>query len=84
MKKQVVGLIKENLFEIIPELSETDISLDESFVEMGANSVDRGELITLTLERLNLEVSRIHFVRAQTINELADMIISKSLIVNSQ
>ncbi|MCW3465909.1 phosphopantetheine-binding protein [Chitinophaga nivalis] len=78
MRNEVITLIKENLVEIIPELKATPIELDETFVNLGANSVDRGELITLTLERLNLEVSRIEFVSAQTINELADLIIEKT------
>lgn len=77
MKSQIVNLITENLLEIIPELEGEEISPDESLVDLGANSVDRGELITLTLERLNMEASRIEFVSAQTINELADLIIQK-------
>ncbi|SFD21672.1 polyketide biosynthesis acyl carrier protein [Chitinophaga sp. CF118] len=77
MKEQIVKLIVGNLVEIIPELSEGSVSLDETFVDMGANSIDRAELIMLTLERLDLEVSRIEFVSAQTVNELADLIIQK-------
>lgn len=76
-KNEIVHLIKENLVEIIPELAGEEISVDETLVDLGANSVDRGELITLTLERLNLDISRIEFVSAQTINELADLIVEK-------
>lgn len=77
MKNEIVSLIKENLVEIIPELEGEDISGDETLVDLGANSIDRGELITLTLERLDLNVSRIEFVSAQTINQLADLIVEK-------
>lgn len=77
MKDQIIHLIKRNLVEIIPELEGEEIAVDETLVDLGANSVDRGELITLTLERLNLDISRIEFVSAQTINELADLIVEK-------
>lgn len=77
MKAQIIEMITNNLIEIMPELEGQTISLDESFVDLGANSVDRGELITLTLERLDLEIPRIEFVRAQTIGELADLIAEK-------
>lgn len=77
MKNEIVKLIKENLIEIIQELEGTEISADQTLVDLGANSIDRGELITLTLERLDLNVSRIEFVSAQTINELADLIVEK-------
>lgn len=77
MKNEIVQLIKANLVEIIPELEGENISLDDTLVDLGANSIDRGELIMLTLERLELDVPRIEFVNARTINELADLIMEK-------
>lgn len=77
MKTQILNTIKTNLLEIMPELEGEEISVNETLVDLGANSVDRGELITLTLERLNLEASRIDFVGASTIDELADLILLK-------
>jgi polyketide biosynthesis acyl carrier protein len=77
MKNEILKLIKENLVEIMPELEGVEISNDETLVDLGANSIDRGELITLTLERLELDISRIEFVSAQTIGELADLIVEK-------
>lgn len=77
MRNKVITLIKNNLVEIIPELEQNDIPVDETFTELGANSVDRGELITITLERLNLNIPRIEFADAQTITDLADLIIQK-------
>ncbi|WP_136667784.1 acyl carrier protein [Flavobacterium sp. H122] len=77
MKNEILNLIKENLIEIMPELEGKEVSEDETLVNLGANSIDRGELITLTLERLDLDVSRIEFVGAHTINELADLIVEK-------
>lgn len=75
MKEQIVSIIRENLMEIMPELEGQNVSNDETFVNLGANSIDRGELIMLTLEKLNLEVPRIEFVSANTINELATLVI---------
>jgi polyketide biosynthesis acyl carrier protein len=77
MKEDVINLIRKNLFEIIPELEDENISNDTTLVDLGANSIDRGELITLTLEHLNAEISRIEFVGAETIQELADLITEK-------
>ncbi|MCH2224501.1 MAG: acyl carrier protein [Crocinitomicaceae bacterium] len=77
MQEELKGIIRENLIEIIPELEGEDFTNDETFVDLGANSLDRGELITLTLETIELEISRIEFVKAKTINELADLIAEK-------
>lgn len=78
MRNDIINLIKRNLLEIIPELAHEEFSNDETFINLGANSIDRGELITLTLEGLNSGVSRVEFVRATTINELADLMIQKN------
>ena len=72
-KNAIIDLIKRNLIEIIPELEDEEIDIDETLVDLGANSIDRGELITLTLEELELEVSRIEFASARTISGLADL-----------
>ena len=74
-KSEVITLIKNNLIEIIPELEGEKIEVTEPLVAIGANSIDRGELIMLTLEALELEVSRIEFVGAQTIDDLADLML---------
>ncbi|MGY3792646.1 phosphopantetheine-binding protein [uncultured Aquimarina sp.] len=77
MKNNLIQIIKDNLLEILPELQDQEISTTETFVDLGANSVDRGELITLTLEKLDLDVSRIEFVTAETIDQLADLLMEK-------
>lgn len=78
MKNEMINLIKDNLVEIVPELEGREISNDESLVALGANSLDRGELITLVLEQLRLDIPRVEFASAQTINELADLLIQKN------
>ncbi|WP_166923276.1 phosphopantetheine-binding protein [Flavobacterium poyangense] len=77
MKNQIIEQIRENLIDIIPELEGTTISNDETLLNIGANSIDRAELIALTLEQLEKEIPRIELAGAQTINELAELIASK-------
>ncbi|NML68962.1 poly(3-hydroxyalkanoate) depolymerase [Chryseobacterium sp. RP-3-3] len=82
MKEELEAVIRENLIEIMPELEDESFSSEETFVDLGANSLDRGELITLTLERIGLDISRIDFVNAKTISELADLIAQKRKELN--
>lgn len=77
MKSEVVELIRQNLVEIMPELEGETFSNDEELTELGANSIDRGELITLTLEKLDLDMSRLEFAGAKNINALAELITKK-------
>jgi polyketide biosynthesis acyl carrier protein len=77
MKNSIIEKIRENLIEIIPELEGETISNDEKLSNLGANSIDRAELIALTLEQLEKEIPRIELAGAQTINELAELIAEK-------
>ncbi|MFH6942762.1 phosphopantetheine-binding protein [Flavobacterium sp. FlaQc-50] len=77
MKNQIIEQIRENLLEIIPELEGKILSNDEKLSDIGANSIDRAELIALTLEQLEKEIPRIELAGAQTINELAELIAEK-------
>ncbi|NSL85654.1 poly(3-hydroxyalkanoate) depolymerase [Chitinophaga sp. Mgbs1] len=77
MKSEIIHLITQILIEIIPDLADADIDPNESFVKLGANSVDRGELIALTIERLDLNIFPTELASAQTVNELADLIEEK-------
>ena len=72
-KAEIIDLIKQNLIEIIPELEDEVINLNEPLIDMGANSIDRGELIMLTLEALEFEVPRVEFAGADTIQQLANL-----------
>ena len=76
-KDELLNIIKTNLYDIIPELEEEEFSLDEKFVDLGMNSIDRGELITMTLESLDSDIARVEFVSANTINDLIDLFVSK-------
>jgi len=76
-KDDILHVLRTNLYEIIPELEDEKFSLDEKLVDLGLNSIDRGELITLTLESIESDVSRIEFVSAQTVNELAEVFMEK-------
>lgn len=77
MKDKIINLIKENLIEIIPELEGADMLNDENLVNLGANSIDRAELITVTLERLQLDISRVEFATANSIDDIATLIEKK-------
>lgn len=76
-KEQLIRMIREHLLEIIPELEGEEFSNEESLVDLGANSIDRAELIMLTLEKLDLNVPRSEFVGYLSISDLADRFLEK-------
>jgi polyketide biosynthesis acyl carrier protein len=64
--------------EVIPELDGHAFQAEERLVDLGANSIDRAEIITMTLEALSLSIPRVELSEAKTIGELVRIIYEKS------
>lgn len=77
-KDEVFNVIVTNTCEVVPEIAEHKFSLEDSLRDLGANSVDRSEIIMMSLEALQVDISMIHFARAQNIGELASIICDRA------
>jgi len=73
----VMALIVRHAREIVPGLENHDINGDDSLRELGANSVDRSEIIMMTLESLDLQMHLVELARAHNIGELASLMHGK-------
>ncbi|MDQ3510738.1 MAG: acyl carrier protein [Pseudomonadota bacterium] len=60
--------------EVLPEVEDHDFRMKDSLRELGANSIDRSEIIMLTLETLSLSVPLIAVAKAENMGELAGLL----------
>lgn len=77
--KIILAAIVENTIEVIPELAQKEISRTDSLKELGANSMDRSEIIMMTLDSLSLNIPLVQLGGAKNIGELADLIYEKGV-----
>lgn len=73
----VLAIIVRHAREIVPGLDDHHFSGDDSLRDLGANSVDRSEIIMMTLESLALNVQLVEVARAENIGELASILHGK-------
>jgi len=76
--RHVFDLIVEHTREVIPELDGRPFELSDSLHDLGANSIDRAEIIMMTLESLSVRIPLVELANAKNIGELADLIHGKS------
>jgi polyketide biosynthesis acyl carrier protein len=76
-KEEVFELIKRHTCEVIPELAGHEFKPTDRLVDLGANSVDRAEIVAMTMEALSLEIPRVELFGAKNIGELADVLYKK-------
>ncbi|MBX3709973.1 MAG: acyl carrier protein [Gammaproteobacteria bacterium] len=77
-KNDIFMLIKEKISIVMNDIDENKIKPSASLKELGLNSIDRAEIILLTLETLQLKSSLVDFAMAKNIGELCDMIKNKN------
>lgn len=76
-KEKIFGLLKGNIKDILFDLDENAISIDKSLKSLGANSIDRADIIMQTMEELGLKMQLVEFGGAKNIEGLVDLFYEK-------
>lgn len=76
-KQSVLDVIIGHVCEVIPRLKDHEFTEDDALRDLGANSVDRSEVIMMTLETLNLNIPLMEIAMAENIGELASILYEK-------
>lgn len=77
-KEDIFSIIVQHTCEIIPELEQHHFKLDDQLTDLGANSVDRAEIVMMTLESLSLQIPSIELSNARNLGDLAEILFEKS------
>ncbi|NJI51642.1 acyl carrier protein [Bacillus subtilis] len=76
-KQRIFEVLITNICEVLPELEGHRFEPEDQLVELGADSVDRAEIITMVLEDLSLKIPRIELSGVKNIGELAEVLYDK-------
>jgi len=72
-KEEVFNIIVNNICDVIPALKKHTFQPNDILKDLGANSLDRTEIIEMTMESLSLEIPRVEIYGAKNIQELVDI-----------
>ncbi|ALB45647.1 acyl carrier protein [Clostridium beijerinckii] len=76
-KEEIFNIVKESICEIMPELEGHEFNINEKLVDLGANSVDRADIVMTTMETLNLDIPRVELAGVNNLSGLVDKIFEK-------
>jgi polyketide biosynthesis acyl carrier protein len=77
-QEQIFEIIVSHVREVLPELEAHPFQQTDSLRALGANSVDRADILMMTLETLSLNIPLPELAKAENIGELASIIHAKS------
>jgi polyketide biosynthesis acyl carrier protein len=66
----ILNIIRHSVQDVMPNVASEQIILTNSLKDLGANSIDRAEIIMLTLRELKLKVPLMTFAVAKNIGDL--------------
>jgi polyketide biosynthesis acyl carrier protein len=76
-RQEIFELIVRNTREVVPDLEAVELRSGDSLRELGANSVDRSEILMMTLAALSARISLVDLAKAENIGDLAGIIHGK-------
>jgi polyketide biosynthesis acyl carrier protein len=80
-KEEIFKLVVQHSCEVIPELEVHEFKSSDRLVDLGANSVDRAEIVGMTMEALSLQIPRVELFGAKNIGDLVDVLYTKLQLV---
>lgn len=73
----ILDIIAQNTREVLPALENHQFQPGDSLRDLGANSIDRSEIVMMTLEKLSLNIPLVMIARAENIGELSQILHEK-------
>lgn len=76
-RDDVFTVVKKNIFEVLPFLSGKEIAIENSLKNLGANSIDRMEIVTMSMEHFNVMIPPTEFAAVKNIEGLVSVLYEK-------
>lgn len=73
-KEKVYEVVRNVIMEVLPDLKPEMISVEKNLKELGANSIDRMEVVTLSMEALDLKLPLMSFAAVNNIEGLVNVL----------
>ena len=76
-KDEVFAVIRKNIVDGLCTLNGEDIRIDATLKDLGANSLDRADIVLQSMEELNVKMSLVEVGTVRNLEELVDLFYAK-------
>lgn len=73
-KEHVFEAVKNVIVEILPDVTTDAISIEKQLKDLGANSIDRMEIVTKSMQALEIKIPLMSFAGVSNIEGLVDVL----------
>lgn len=75
-KNDVFTIVKNHILDILPSLQPELVQIDKNLTDLGANSVDRMDVVISSMEDLGVKIPLLSFAGVTNIEGLVDVLFS--------
>lgn len=72
-RQDILAVLKKHIMQLLPDVQESDFKPGIKMADLGANSMDRGDVIIGVMEELHIKCSLLNFAKAKNLEELTDI-----------
>jgi len=72
-KNEIFNILKKSIMDVLPLVTESDIKPEQKLFDLGANSIDRSEIIITSMAALKLKIPASELGKAKNIEGLIDV-----------
>lgn len=72
-KAEIFSIVRGHLLDILTKLAPEEVRSDVSMRNLGANSIDRAEVVVKSMADLSLKIPLVEFGNVGSIGELVDI-----------
>ncbi len=70
----VFSAVRRNVLIVVDDLHPAEVTIDKGLVELGCNSIDRTEIVSMTMEDLDVVVPVAEFSQVRDIRSLVTVL----------
>lgn len=76
-KHEIFAELKKLITEFVPDIEPEQIRIEDSLKDLGANSIDRMDIITGIMEVLDVRIPLVEFGKLNNIEGIVDLLYAK-------
>ena len=76
-RDEIFAIVLRHVHQVLPELEGRPIGLQDSLRELGANSIDRADIIMDVMQTLSLSIPRVELLGPRNLGERVELIHGK-------
>jgi len=75
--ESVFEVVKKNVLDILPDVAPDQVTLDVSLKDLGANSLDRVDVATMSMEDLGIHMPMMELANVENLRDLVSVLSTK-------